>query len=359
MVKPLTSDKTVWSILGSIFFILTIFFVLFFYLYTISIPFVIGICMLFVTKRLLISYKLQKHHLKPTFHKYARITFISLFWVIAAAVLYQYTDNQIQSIVYDYHTPQSTIAQNIIHELDTIFEADEHGHSYVEHFLHLSEIEHFITELRHIIINCFLIIPLLFIYYFYKAKILKQNLFQLVPIQYKNPIEKAFNHISNDLGAYFMSKLRSSNAIFFLSAIGFYVIGLKGAFLLALMVGALHTIPHIGLPIAALLSLSIAGIQHPMNPEGDILFFINIDTSVRMTLVAIIMISIIVINNLFLKKYFVTQRIHVDHLLEIVLILSAAKFIGVMGMFFVIPIYIVYKTILREFYTALTQKIVN
>jgi predicted PurR-regulated permease PerM len=153
-----------------------------------------------------------------------------------------------------------------------------------------------------------------------------------------------------------MTQLRTANAIALFTAIGFYIIGIKAAFLLAILTGVLHIIPHVGLPLAATVSVFVAAIQSPFNANGDLLFTIPLNPTARIILTGLIQVIIWIIYKLFLKKFFIHERIHLDPLLNIVLILVAAKLFGVMGMLFIIPIYFVYRMVLKEFYLALSEK---
>ncbi len=342
-------NNKLWKIILIVFTVLTGIFCLFFYFYTISLPFVIGFVMILITKRLVNSYEFKGNTIK----KYLSISAIIGFWVIAIFFMFQYTKTELSSLSNDYDYPKTEISEKIKNTINSYLHPEElEGGTNFLHFLISSKrFEHFIENLNHIIINCILIIPLLFVYYFYKSKDFVKYIFKYVKI------EKLLSSIAKDLEDYFMNKIRMANAIALFSGIGYFIIGLKGAFLFGILTGAFYLIPHIGFGLSTLIVTIIAGLQGPINlvrlSDGtlknlDNLFFLAINTPERIFLVLIIQVFIFLLSKIYLKKCFITKNMHLDPLLEIVLVLVAAKLIGVMGMFFIIPIFYIYKVIFEE-----------
>lgn len=108
--------------------------------------------------------------------------------------------------------------------------------------------------------------------------------------------------------------------------------------------------------MASIACVVIAAIQSPLHVGGDILFMIQVVSEVRVAFVILILFLLFLAHTFYLKKFFLSGSIHLDPLLDIVLILAAAKLLGIMGMFFIIPIYYIYEVVLQEFYAVLVKE---
>ena len=75
-------------------------------------------------------------------------------------------------------------------------------------------------------------------------------------------------------------------------------------------------------------------------------------------LIIYVLITVIVaqiIDNLYLNPFMVSGKVKMDPLLSIILILVGAQLFGILGMVLAIPIYLVYKIVLRESYSELIK----
>jgi predicted PurR-regulated permease PerM len=59
------------------------------------------------------------------------------------------------------------------------------------------------------------------------------------------------------------------------------------------------------------------------------------------------------IDNLYLIPFMISEKVNINPLLSVVLTLAASKLLGPLGMVLAIPIYIVYKIIIKESYGEL------
>jgi predicted PurR-regulated permease PerM len=61
------------------------------------------------------------------------------------------------------------------------------------------------------------------------------------------------------------------------------------------------------------------------------------------------------IDNLYLIPFMISEKVNINPLLSVVLTLAASKLLGPLGMVLAIPIYIIYKIIIKESYRELVN----
>ncbi|MPM89963.1 hypothetical protein SDC9_137078 [bioreactor metagenome] len=59
------------------------------------------------------------------------------------------------------------------------------------------------------------------------------------------------------------------------------------------------------------------------------------------------------IDNLYLIPFMISEKVNINPLMSVILTLAASKLLGALGMVLAIPIYIIYKIIMKESYREL------
>ena len=73
----------------------------------------------------------------------------------------------------------------------------------------------------------------------------------------------------------------------------------------------------------------------------------------RFAIITIIVAQLV--DNFYLIPFMISGKVKMDSLLSIILVLVSAKLLGIVGMVFAIPIYIIYKVVLVEAYEELVE----
>ena len=118
-----------------------------------------------------------------------------------------------------------------------------------------------------------------------------------------------------------------------------FIGGLKGWLVLGLLAGALNIVPYIG-PVLGAIPPILIGI-------GDA------PTTAVYAIITIVIAQLI--DNLYIIPFMISGMVRTDALLGIILILVGAQLFGIFGMVFAIPMYRIYKIILRDTYQGLTK----
>lgn len=61
------------------------------------------------------------------------------------------------------------------------------------------------------------------------------------------------------------------------------------------------------------------------------------------------------IDNLYLIPFMISEKVNINPLLSVILTLAASQLLGALGMVLAIPIYIIYKIIIKESYIELSN----
>jgi len=78
-----------------------------------------------------------------------------------------------------------------------------------------------------------------------------------------------------------------------------------------------------------------------------------IDSPITALFAVITIIVSQTIDNLYLTPFMISEKVNINPLLSVILTLAASKLLGALGMVLAIPIYIIYKIIIRESYREL------
>ena len=163
--------------------------------------------------------------------------------------------------------------------------------------------------------------------YYQKNNILKEYI--------NNLIKKIFFDLKN----FFIAKLIESMFIFLFSSIGYYLFDLKGWFFLGLYMGLLNNIPFLG-PIFGTILPVLVSLTNSIYKSINILF---------------VCILVQLIDNIYLIPFIVSDKIKVNPIISIIMVLTCSQIFGSIGMIFALPILLIYKSIIKETYYFLNR----
>ncbi len=340
----ISTNKKVWKIMALIFLALSLLFLSLFYFKTLFITFILGGALILVIERMTNDYKerMKKYNIKG---KWVTIIgyFLFFFWafVVIFAIGASISDfgEVVEKIGARDETFSNFYQSQIEPRLPDIFEERlinedlvRNLESWIIHYLTV-----IISNLSVLLFHSVLIIPLMINMYFRKRKVLEEQICNLVPEQFRDSFSNALKDVSKQLHDFFAAKAIESIAVASICCLGFYVAGLKGWLVLGILVGVMNIIPYLGPILGALPPLLLGFIDQPI-------------------VAVYVLITIIIaqlIDNFYLIPFMITRKVSVDPLLGIVIIFVSAQLFGLMGMVFGIPIYLVYKIVLREAYRNL------
>jgi len=196
-----------------------------------------------------------------------------------------------------------------------------------------------ISRLSFFVFTGLLIIPMMFRLYFSKKDVMVNEFIEFFPLKYQECVKYSMADIGKRLGDFFSAKILESAIVGLICCIGFYLAGINGWFFLGFLAGLLNIVPYIG-PVVGAIPAVIVG-------------FIVSPTTALLAIVTVIIAQLV--DNLYLIPYMVSGKVAVNPLVSVLLTLIFADMLGALGMLLAIPIYIVYKVVLTEFYYELLK----
>jgi predicted PurR-regulated permease PerM len=176
--------------------------------------------------------------------------------------------------------------------------------------------------------------------YFRKKEEIAKTIMESVPRRFTEAVRRAARDIGRQLGDFFGAKIVQSVIVGSIACLGFFIAGVKGWLVFGVIVGILNILPYIG-PLVSILPPVFSSII-----LGDPLAAYY---SIIVVLVAVI------IDNVYIVPFMIPSKVSVDPLLSIILILVGGELFGLTGIFFAIPIYLIYKVVLKESYEELAR----
>ncbi len=348
----LSTNKDLWKIMLGIFLVVTLIFIVLFYFRTLFITFILGGGIILLAERLITDYKkrMKKYGLRGYNAKILGY-FLFFFWTFI--VLFA-----IGGSISDFGDIFEKVVEKQRDGTFTIFYQEQIGpflpeffrdrliddefirgmeDSFVSYLIYYST--YIISNISALLFNSILIIPLMVYMYFRKREKIKKDVCNLIPGEFRESFSTVLRDVGKQLHSFFAAKAIESVAVASICCFGFYVAGLNGWLFLGILVGILNIIPYLGPIIGALPPLLIAFIDQPL-----VAFYV---------LITIIIAQLV--DNFYLIPFMITRKVSVQPLLGIVIILAGAQLFGIMGMIFGIPVYLVYKIVLREAYKNLEQ----
>lgn len=341
----LSSNPRVWQILAVIFLLLTGVFILCFYFSPIFITLVVGVALLLITERISGNYDLfMKKHKVP---KWGRRLYGYALFLICLFISLHFLGNSVTELKISFadFSEGETVSSVYVMKLDKYIPTitgqkliDEASIQKAEAYI-FSLFKDFFSRATKLLLNAIVLIPLLFYMYFRKKETIKNTIYNCVPRKLHAGFVRAAKDIGHQLHQYLGAKVLETTIIGVLCCIGFFLSGLKGWLLLGLIVGFLNIVPYFGPIIGAVPAILIALLNSP--------------TTALFVIITIVIAQIV--DAVYLVPFMISNKVKIDPFLTIILILVGAQLLGPLGMIFAIPIFLVYKIVLRESYEELVK----
>ena len=178
----------------------------------------------------------------------------------------------------------------------------------------------------------FILVPLyLFLFLFYR-ELLLGFLMKLVPRNDAERMQIVVNDVKVIIRMYILGLLLEIAIVAALTTLGLWIIGVKYALFLGLLVALLNLIPYVGILVANALSCLISLSNNP-----------DIQQSV-LGVIAVIGAVQLIDNNILLPRI-VGSKVRINALASIVCVIVGGSLAGVPGMFLAIPITAIIKVV--------------
>ncbi|WP_343633361.1 AI-2E family transporter [Fluviicola sp.] len=178
----------------------------------------------------------------------------------------------------------------------------------------------------------FILVPLyLFLFLFYR-ELLLAFLMKLVPAKSAERMQIVVNDIKVIIRMYILGLLLEIAIVAALTTLGLWIIGVKYALFLGLLVALLNLIPYVGILVANALSCLISLSNNP-----------DIQQSV-LGVIAVIGVVQLIDNNILLPRI-VGSKVRINALASILCVIVGGSLAGVPGMFLAIPITAIIKVV--------------
>ena len=178
----------------------------------------------------------------------------------------------------------------------------------------------------------FILVPLyLFLFLFYR-ELLLGFLMKLVPAKSTEKMQIIVNDIKVIIRMYILGLLLEIAVVAALTTLGLWLIGVKYALFLGLLVALLNLIPYVGILVANALSCLISLSNNP-----------DIQQSV-LGVIAVIGAVQLIDNNILLPRI-VGSKVRINALASIICVIVGGSLAGVPGMFLAIPVTAIIKVV--------------
>jgi predicted PurR-regulated permease PerM len=178
----------------------------------------------------------------------------------------------------------------------------------------------------------FILVPLyLFLFLFYR-ELLLGFLMKLVPAKSAERMQIIVNDVKVIIRMYILGLLLEIAIVAALTTLGLWLIGVKYALFLGLLVSLLNLIPYVGILVANFLSCLISLSNNP-----------NLEQSV-LGVLAVIGVVQLIDNNILLPRI-VGSKVRINALASILCVIIGGTLAGVPGMFLAIPITAILKVV--------------
>ena len=191
------------------------------------------------------------------------------------------------------------------------------------------------------IINCFLIVPLALALYFRKRHAIADAIVHTIPTPYRRAVISAAARSYGQLRDFAGAKVVESTLVASICCFGFFVFGVNGWLILGVLAGVSNVIPYLGPLLSAIPPVVVIVAS---DPNWQLWIWPVIGT------VAVAQ----VVDNMYILPFLISGKVRIEPLASIVLTLVGAKVFGILGMAFAIPIFLLYKIVLVEFYRQLS-----
>lgn len=179
-----------------------------------------------------------------------------------------------------------------------------------------------------------IIVPFILFYLLKEGERLPHYFLNFISKEKQREIKPILTNMDSTLSSYIQGVLIVCSFVGVLYYIGFISIGLEFALVLAIFGMITNIIPYVGPWIGAIPSVIVALLHSPM----------------QAILVLVIVVVIQQIESIFVQPQIIGRRMSIHPVTVMILVLVAGRFIGILGMVLVIPIYAIGKVIVTHLY---------
>ncbi|PXW90946.1 putative PurR-regulated permease PerM [Streptohalobacillus salinus] len=157
---------------------------------------------------------------------------------------------------------------------------------------------------------------------------------QFLSPRVKDSTERLLKSVDDSLGSFIQGQMLVSVSLGIMLFIGYLIVGINYALVLALLALVLNLIPYLGPWLSAIPAVLIGFFQDPM---------VGVWT-------AVVVIAVQQIEGNFVEPNIMGKVLHVHPLTVVVIMLAAGALIGFVGLIFAVPAYAVIKAVVMHFY---------
>jgi predicted PurR-regulated permease PerM len=195
----------------------------------------------------------------------------------------------------------------------------------------------YISNVFSIITNFVIVIataPIILYFMLKESDHIPNSILHIIPRRYRRDGKEVINEIDAALSGFIVGRVIITCLLGVLLYIGFMIIGLPYALLLAVIATVLNIIPYIGQFLGAIPCLIVAFIDAPS------------------MIIWVIVVTVIAqqIESSFLSPHIYGKRLDIHPLTTIILLLVAGDIVGILGVILAIPAYMVVKIIVVRIY---------
>lgn len=342
---PLSTNRNIWQFLSLTTILFILFFAILFYFEDIFIVLIIGAILILIVEKVIEIYNSCMDRFPNCNRKKVGLLLLTGTGLVFLFIL----SSQVQSLgvlISDFSDVQQDYASGASalfseHESEFSKLADS-GIIKPEDLQKIgntifSGITDLISMVSYYFFTGVLVIPLMFGMYFKHHNKIGDYIHTYAPPEHADGIIRALKSIGRELEDFFSAKMLESAIVGLICCIGFYLGGLEGWLFLGILAGFLNIIPYIGPILGAIPPVIVGYIDSPMTALFAVLTVIISQT----------------IDNLYLIPFMISEKVNINPLLSVILTLAASKLLGALGMVLAIPIYIIYKIIIKESYREL------
>lgn len=342
---PLSTNRNIWQFLALTTILFVLFFAILFYFEDIFIVLIAGAILILIVEKVIEIF----NRCMDRFPNYNRKTVGSILLTGIGIVFLFLLSSQVQgigvligdisNIQQDYASGASALFTEHESEFSKLAESGVIKPEDLQKIGNtiFSGITDLVSKVSYYFFTGVLVIPLMFGMYFQHHNRIGEYIHAYAPPEHAEGIIRALKSIGRELEDFFSAKMLESAIVGLICCIGFYLGGLDGWLFLGILAGFLNIIPYIGPILGAIPPVIVGYIDSPM-----------------IALFAVITVIISqVIDNLYLIPFMISEKVDINPLLSVILTLAASKLLGSLGMVLAIPIYIIYKIIMKESYREL------
>jgi predicted PurR-regulated permease PerM len=342
---PLSTNRNIWQFLTLTTILFVLFFAILFYFEDIFIILIIGAVLILIVEKVIEIFNSCMDRFPNCNRKVVGLILLTGAGLVFLFIL----SSQVQglgafildfsNIQQDYASGASALFSEHESELSKLADSGVIKPEDLQKIGNtiFSGITDLVSKISYYFFTGVLVIPLMFSMYFKYHNKIGDYIHAYAPPKHADGIIRALKSIGRELEDFFSAKMLESAIVGLICCVGFYLGDLNGWLFLGILAGFLNIIPYIGPVLGAIPPVIVGYIDSPMTALFAVITVIIAQT----------------IDNLYLIPFMISEKVNINPLLSVILTLVASKLLGPLGMVLAIPIYIIYKIIMKESYREL------